>query len=72
MRERRAEWRVGGPRARESYFGLGILHAVELSVSVQHHCGVVSRMAVAPRGGGVCPSAPHLGGGLRSNVSMLA
>jgi hypothetical protein len=46
-RERRAEWRVGGPRARESCFGFGVLHAVEQSVSVQRHCGVGSCTAVA-------------------------
>jgi hypothetical protein len=46
-RERRAEWRVGGLHTRESCFGFGVLHVVRGSVSVQHHCGVGSCMAVA-------------------------
>ena len=51
---RRAEWRVGGPRAREcgvqwrkwrgpralGCSGLGVFHAVGRSVWVQQHCGV--------------------------------
>jgi hypothetical protein len=60
-RERRAERRVGGPRARErdvqrwmrlgparlGSFGLGVLHAVGQSVRVHQHCGVRSCTAVA-------------------------
>jgi hypothetical protein len=34
-RERRAEWRVGGPRARESCFGLSVLRAAWWSLWVQ-------------------------------------
>jgi hypothetical protein len=41
------------PRARESSFGLGVLHAVGLSVSVQHYGGIWPRTAVALRCGGV-------------------
>jgi hypothetical protein len=69
---RRAEWWVGGPHARESSFGLSVLHAVGLSVSVQHYNGVWPSTAVALRCGGVCPSASFFGGGLRSRVSLLA
>jgi hypothetical protein len=68
-RERRAEWRVGGSRACES-FGLGILHAVGLSVSVQHHCGVEPRTVVALQCGGVFSFFSS--DGLRSWVSILA
>jgi hypothetical protein len=57
-RERRVEWRVGGPRARERLsssggprtlgcFGLDVLHAVGWSAWVQQHCGDGSCTAAA-------------------------
>jgi hypothetical protein len=68
-RMRRAEWWVGGPRARVrdvqrrtrqdpralGCLGLSAFHADMRSAWVQQHCGVGSCTTVASRCGGVCP-----------------
>jgi hypothetical protein len=63
-----AEWRVGGPCARESCFRLGVLHVVRWSVRVQQHCGVGSCTAVAPLVWWCLPSAPLSAAGFTSVV----
>jgi hypothetical protein len=66
-RERRAEWLVGGPRARESCFGLGVLHAVWWSVWVQQHYDDGSCTTVAHSVWWCLPSYSFVCGGLHFN-----
>jgi hypothetical protein len=71
-RERRAEWQVGGPRARESCFGFVVLQAARRLVSVQHHHGVGSCRAVALSVWWCLPLCYSFSGGPLSDGSLLA